>query len=182
MGQARARVAAPRARGARGRLHVVRARLPAQCSAEAAHAARGRRDVVDVAAAAQRGGAGGAPAGRGGAPGGARAAPGRARGGAGAARGAAGRARGRRGPPRAGRAPAARARAAALLTDARHHPRRRLTRDGRSVTVQTHEVLNRSRTYALYEAPCKYSFSTWILLIFETESIDETSFYLYCFE
>lgn len=150
MGQARARAAAPRARGARGGLHVLRARLPAQRGAEAAHPARGRRDLVHLAAAAQRLGAGRAAAGRGGAAGGARAAAGRARGGAGAARGAAGAARGGAGAARAGagraaagraaRAAAAQAgggRAAAVLTYARHHPAAlSVTRDERSVTLR----------------------------------------------
>lgn len=122
MGQARAGAAAPRARGARGGLHALRARLPAERGAEAADPPRGRRDLVDVAAAAVRGGAGGAAAGRGGAAGGARAAAGRARGGAGAARGARGAARGGAGGARGGGPGAPGARARPLLTRARHHP------------------------------------------------------------
>lgn len=155
MGQARAGASAPRARSARGGLHELRARLPAQRGAEATDAARGRRNVVDVAAAAQRLGAGGAAAGRRGAAGGARAAAGRARGGAGAARGAAGGARGGAGATRARgaarlasstepRAAQARSRAAAVLTYARHHPAApTVTRDERSVILRLHSTKRR---------------------------------------
>lgn len=63
-------------------------------------------------------------------------------------------------------------------------------RDERSVTsrpvstvhtVQNHEVLNQSWCTFRTRHRVNIFFSTWILLIFETESI-ETSFYLYCFE
>lgn len=54
MGQARACAAAPRAGGARRRLHLVRARLPAERCAQAADAAHRRRYVFYLASAAQR--------------------------------------------------------------------------------------------------------------------------------
>lgn len=51
MGEAGAGAAEPGARGPGGALHELRAGLPAERSAEAADAAGGRRDVVDLAAA-----------------------------------------------------------------------------------------------------------------------------------